>query len=250
MNGPAADVLHPPSILVSLLRKNRNMSWKSIQAIRIAVTIVAVSACLASSKTSYALPMSLTQTQFNTAAGGSAVVEDFEGFSIGVKSEPFVFANGRYSTPTFTPAVINLPVFGPTKRLLTNDAAGDLRTFDLFPTGTTLVGLDLFYIDPPDTFDIVVTGGSGILNISQTGSSLGTFLGFQDLLGISSITFLNQGQVSSTGNYSFDNIQTASGSNVPEPTSMALFGLTALGLGFAARRRRRKGNPTAADSPA
>ncbi len=215
------------------------MSWKSIRAKRVAVTIVAVAVSLASSKTSYAAPTSLTQTQFNTAAGASALVEDFEGFSVGLTSNPFVFANGRYSTPN-NPAVVNVPALGPTQRLVTNNELDDLRTFDLFPSGTTLVGMDLFYYDPLDLFHITVTGGSGILNISQDGSSLGAFLGFQDLLGIASITFSNQGLAGGgISNYSFDNIQTASGSEVPEPTSMALFGLTALGMGVMRRRKKK-----------
>ncbi|MGE0377876.1 MAG: PEP-CTERM sorting domain-containing protein [Planctomycetaceae bacterium] len=219
------------------------MSSNTIRAIRIAVAVVA---SLALSTTTHAFPVSLTQAQFNTAAGGSAVVEDFEGFMTGDQSNPFVFANGRYSTPGIA-RILDTGTFGTTKILITGNQITDLRTFDLFPVGTTLVGMDLFYISPLDLFDIMVTGGSGVLNISQTGSSLGTFLGVQDPLGITSITFSNPGQPtvpgSSVSNYSFDNIQTASGSEVPEPASVVLFGLTALGMGVVARRRRKQGNP-------
>lgn len=217
--------------------RNRTISSNSTRAIRIAVATAGFVASWGWSNTSHAFPVALTQAQFNTAAGGSAVVEDFEGFSTGIKPNPFVFVNGR-----LTEGSLNSPVvgggFGPTNTLFTQ-TIDQVRTFDLFPLGTTLVGMNLFYIQSSNLLDITVTGGSGTLNISQTGSILGTFLGFQDLLGIASITFLNQGTMFGAGNYSFDNFQTVSAASVPEPAGVVLFGLTVLGMAVAARRGRK-----------
>ncbi|MBX3440255.1 MAG: PEP-CTERM sorting domain-containing protein [Planctomycetaceae bacterium] len=45
--------------------------------------------------------------------------------------------------------------------------------------------------------------------------------------------------------FTFNSVQ-QNGSDVPEPTSMALFGLTALGMGIGARRRKRQASQEAA----
>jgi len=90
---------------------------------------------------SKAAPISLNAAQFSAAAAGSATVEDFEGFATGNTANPFVFANGRFSA--VTPRIINSGTFGPTNRLIDNASLSSTRTLDLFPAGTTLVGLDI-----------------------------------------------------------------------------------------------------------
>ena len=182
-------------------------------------------------------PLQLTSAEFAAAIGGSAVVEDFEGFTEGFKPHPLVFANGRYSNADGSQPLITTN-FGPTKELADNSLEAT-RTFDSFPADTELVGMDLNYVFLDDLFDVTVTGGSGTLNISQTGSSLGSFLGFQDPLGITSVEFLNHGHFiggpgNTFGNYTFDDIQTSAGV-IPEPTSIALL-LISLAT-FMSRRR-------------
>ena len=82
----------------------------------------------------------LDESQFDAAAGGTAVVEDFEGFATGTHSNPFVFANGRYTSPVANISTVRIIDFwGPTNRLASATGEG-VRTFDLFPAGTTLVG--------------------------------------------------------------------------------------------------------------
>ena len=193
----------------------------------------------------HAALIKINESQFNAAAGGTAVVEDFEGFATGSYADLFVFANGRYDssiTSTSPVRIFDHPSWGLTRRLLSAGIA-DVRTFDLFPSGTTLVGLDVFYINPNNTFDVIVIGGSGTLNLSgQSGVSLGTFLGFQDTLGITSIQFRNTTPFAPS-NYTFDNVRTASSSPVPEPTSLALLGMGAMTVtGYSWRRRRGRTN--------
>lgn len=195
-----------------------------------------------------AAPILLNSTQFAAAAGGSAMVEDFEGFPTGPKSNPFAFSNGRFTSDT--PSIIDIAVLGPTQRLVEETASSAPRTFDLFPDGSTLVGFDIFYLDSADVFDIMVFGGSGVLNlIGQTGTSLGTFLGFQDPLGIASISIDNRGTGSSRSNFSFDNFQTAQQQGgggtvaVPEPSSLGLAAWSLLGLAAGRYALRRKGFP-------
>ncbi|MEQ9407601.1 MAG: PEP-CTERM sorting domain-containing protein [Fuerstiella sp.] len=183
----------------------------------------------------------LDESQFNAAAGGTAVVEDFEAFGTGSYASPFVFANGRYQSSVGNSApvrILDQATWGPTRRLLSG-AITDVRTFDLFAAGTTLVGMDVFYINPDNVFDVTVVGGSGMLNLSgQTGTSLGTFLGFQDALGITSIQFRNVTPFAPS-NYSFDNVRTASIASVPEPSSLTLLAMGAITIFGCGRRRRR-----------
>jgi hypothetical protein len=186
-----------------------------------------------------AAPIVLNPAQFaGAAAGGSVVVENFEGY-LGIQPNPFTFANGRASSST-TPVV--LTGFGPTRRLSFQNI-DPLRTFDLFPTGTTLVGFDIFYISNSNAFNITVVGGSGTLSLfGQTGASLGTFLGFQDSLGISSISIVNLGTGNGFGNYSIDNFQTVALDSVPEPATLAVWSIVGLfGCGYRLRRSRPRG---------
>ncbi len=77
-------------------------------------------------------------------------------------------------------------------------------------------------------------GGSGTLNFMEAGTSIGSFLGFQDSAGISSITIEDFGDPgTSAGAYSFDNLTTA----IPEPSSYVFAATACLAIAY---RRRRK----------
>ena len=174
----------------------------------------------------------LSQSDFTNAAAGREVVEDFEGFTTGTKNNPFVFANARYSSPA-SPAVVNNANFGPTNRLISQNILQP-RTFDLFPQGTTLFGMELFYRNPPDVFDVTVVGGSGTLNFSENGATIGSFLGFHDPAGLISVTIEDLGDPGTTaGAYSFDNVATS----VPEPTTYLFLGSVCLLIAYHRRRR-------------
>jgi hypothetical protein len=98
---------------------------------------------------------------------------------------------------------------------------------DMFPTGTTFWGADFHAINTTDPFEVVVTGGSGILSVTGVGVD---FWGFVDPLEISSLTFRDTGQPDgATQNFSWDNVTTA-GAAVPTPPALTLLIPGLLGL--------------------
>lgn len=187
-------------------------------------------ALLATGGTAHAIPIQLTRTQFEalTAGNPSTQVEDFESFGTGLNPSPLQLVNGRVS---FTEASPNIQTGNCSsgKCLTANNVVGT-RVFDDFPTGTQLWGTDFAAIVPSNVFDITVVGGSGTLSLDDVVAS--DFFGFQDSLGITSVSFENTTSAAPFGGYAFDDVTTA----VPEPSTAFLL---AVGLaGLAARRRR------------
>jgi hypothetical protein len=169
--------------------------------------------------------------------------EDFEGFTpYQQRTNQFVFSNGRLSSvvsddePEFAYwlDVIPCSVFGGDgANCLTNRAtASDVRTFDLFPVGTTHWGADMEFVNSGNTIEIIVTGGSGTATFQGPTAE---FYGFSDSLGLTSIAFHNLGTLGLVANYSFDNVTTASA--VPIPAAVWLFGSALVGLGWMRRRK-------------
>ncbi|MCG6937754.1 MAG: PEP-CTERM sorting domain-containing protein [Gammaproteobacteria bacterium] len=181
-----------------------------------------------------AIPIQLTETQFSAGIDGLiTVVDDFQSYSPGIKSNPFTFANGTFTTNALHPVVLGSGFCGASsildQCLLVNDEVTDVRTFDALPARTVYWGVDMHYINPADTINVTVTGRSGVLNVQTVGSY---FYGFFDSSGLTSIVINNLGVVFTNGhgwsNYSFDNITTAS--SVPEPGILLLICTGLFGL--------------------
>ncbi|MDJ0939452.1 MAG: PEP-CTERM sorting domain-containing protein [Woeseiaceae bacterium] len=191
----------------------------------------------------HAVPIQLNETDFaNATASLSVTTEDFEGFSTGLYASPFTFSNGQMSS--VSPLITASSTFCDTGQcLLDSTAQGteEARVFSGFAADTDYWATDLRFVSPADLFDVVVTGNSGVLNLNGvslvTMANLG-FVGFYDPLGLLSISFTNLGTQGGLGNYSFDNIQTAS--EVPEPATILLLGAGLMGLSALRRRRISK----------
>lgn len=190
-----------------------------------------------------AAPIQLSVAEFidQVHGSGSGQIEGFEGdtpYRSNARPTPFVFQNGTFTPPGAVSVVgtgsaddtlLFCGVVGD--RCLTDrNQTGGVRSFSAFPEGTTHIGITLHYLNPSNPINVVITGGSGVLDITETGTS---FLGFTDPLGITSVTFENLGPLGGY-NYSFDDVITA---QVPEPSTLALFCMGLAGLIL----RRRSG---------
>ena len=209
---------------------------------------LAILAVLLSPMMASAVPIQLSEAQFGShVAGLPSQVEDFESypaaFPVADQASPFVFLNGSFTTAG-TISINGTPLFCGTagdQCLIDRNETTGIRSFFGLPAGTTHWGATLQYIDLSDLINVVVTGGSGVLDITEAGTS---FLGFYDPLGITSIAFENLGTHSggntSIGNYAFDDIITA---QVPEPSTFALFCVGLAGLILRGRSGRSGPRP-------
>ncbi len=193
-----------------------------------------------------AAPIQLDALEFATEVNGlNVIVEDFNGYTAGEKASPFVTANGTYSSDR--PAITDDGGACPHDNFCLSDfdQEGE-RIFSQLPGDATHWGATLGYFIETDLLDIVVTGNSGVLNL--TGIELGGFafgfFGVFDPLGLISISFRNNGTPLDNGtligNYSFDNVVTASAAppvTVTEPASLILLSLGLAGLAFLRRQR-------------
>jgi hypothetical protein len=160
-------------------------------------------AILVASGVARALPTQLSRTQFETLTTGNSttLVEDFESFFIGLEVSPLTLLNG---TATFTASVPNITdaitLCTSGKCMAGSGDSRGLRAFDAFPVGTQLWGTDFAAFNSTDIFDITVVGGSGTLVLDDVSPS--DFFGFQDPMGLTSVTFQNVSP-DVIGNYAF-----------------------------------------------
>lgn len=190
-----------------------------------------------------AIPTQLNEGDFATAISGlSVLTETFDTTPGSSQSSPFEILNGSFSASSTI--VIFDGAFSDTFCGQSGDVCigaaniGGDRTFSALPAGTTFWGSDVFFLGADDEFTISVVGGSGTLNVNAVSpGSLNGFFGFNDPLGITSVTFAHSGNGS---NYTFDNIVTASPAEaLPAPSAIAILGFGLLALGAAAKRRRK-----------
>ena len=202
-------------------------------------THLAVFAFLLAPIAAQAVPIQLTETQFNTETSGlTTVVEDFESFSAGTLSSPVTLANSTYTTSI------------PQIRLNANNNPGNAlfenapdpvsgRMFSNFLPNTNYFGItvnDIFANE--GLLDIIVMGGSGTLNVQATFAALNSFFGVTDPLGLTSVSFRNLGNQTTTYAWGMDNVTTAAAAvRVPEPGTLSLLGIGLIGVGVARRRR-------------
>jgi hypothetical protein len=172
-----------------------------------------------------ALPVQLNEADFHSQILGLVTVtEDFEEYTPGIKSSPFVFSNGTYNS-TANAAISDFNYFcRDGDQCLTNQGIQGEKKFDNLLAGTTYWGVYMNFINVTDPFNISVNGDSGVLSVNFTPNKQSYFLGFYDALHINSITITNYGIDGSYSNYSFDDITTAGPATpVPEPAIFLLF---------------------------
>jgi hypothetical protein len=187
------------------------------------------------SQSAQGAPVQLNAVDFaNQISGLGILVEDFEGFPLGDQPSPLTLANATYTSSR--PYIVE-DLGLPTRSLINNEPDPDTgRVFDAFATGTTMFGLDLNDLGfGDDVLRITVVGTSGTLTVEQTTGSLGDFIGFQDALGLTSVTFFNLGYGGGSYNYGFDNVTTGI---VPIPAAVWLLASGLLGIIGMGRRNK------------
>lgn len=191
--------------------------------------------------TAHALPMMVDYNDINVAT-----LEDFESFpAFDVQTGAEVYNGFTASADSGNWIIGASSTFCDTSGdqcLMNQTATNDTRTFDTFASGTNFFGLDLTAIGEQDDFQINVNGSSGLNTFVVTGSEM---LGFGDTAGLASVSVTNLGDGSGFSNYGLDDIITGTSANlsdntpsIPEPATLALFGLGLGGVGVLARRRR------------
>jgi hypothetical protein len=176
-----------------------------------------------------AVPVQIDSALFTSAiAGLNTQVEDLESEALSI-APSFTLSNASYSSNLSDSEVYaGAPFCGAAEnQCLYSRLTDGVRQFDAVPSDTAYFGLELLALQSSNTFQINVTGGSGVLSFTQSGAD---FLGFYDALGITSITFENLGSGNTSANYSFDNIVTAQLSAVPVPAAGWLFMSALVGL--------------------
>lgn len=186
----------------------------------------------------------LTQGSFNSAATTS-VLETFETFAPkDTALSSFVRSGVTYTGNAGTPFP-NVWVSSPgynnfgagvgttTSSILT--ANGDEDFTLTFSTLYTAIGFDVYFNGlGPVTVTLNTLGGSSIFTDVRNLNSIG-YYGFVSSAPIQSLRFAST--LGGRLNTGIDNISVGAASVVPEPTTLALFGVGL--LGFAAVRRRR-----------
>ena len=207
------------------------------------------------------------RADFEAASGLSGITEDFEEANLGLSgieltANPLdattndgIFSTGDIaaglslssSDATGPLVVLGDGIAGPSTRITAGDF-GDLIILSLDPP-VTAIGFDLFATtdaptgSPPvsETFGIelfdAVGGALGATSVTGVNDATATFFGvLSDRGAIGQLTFGVPGVGGIIDNITFGNAV----AQLPEPGTLALFGLGLLGLGIAVRRRARR----------
>ena len=198
------------------------------------------------------------RADFELASGLSGITEDFEEANVGVgtvegtgnpldaTTDDGVFSPGDIaaglslstSDPTDVLLVLGDGAFGPGNKIFTEDFAA-LTILSLNPA-VTAIGFDLFAGGDSATLDIAlfdaVGGALGATSVTGVNGATATFFGvISDMGAIGQLNIGVPGVTEIIDNVTFGN---AVATQLPEPGTLALFGLGLLGLGIAVRRRR------------
>ena len=196
------------------------------------------------------------RADFELASGLSGITEDFEEANVAVggfagTSNPLdattndgVFSPGDIaaglslssSDPTNPLIVLGDGILGPSNKIFA-ESFDVLNIISLNPP-VTAVGFDLLTSRGSATLDIAlfdaVGGALGATSVTSVNDATATFFGvISDRGAIGSLTFGVPGVGEIIDNITFGNAI----AQLPEPASLALFGLSLLGLGVAIRRR-------------
>jgi hypothetical protein len=212
------------------------------------IGFIAVVSSLVLSASSFASVIYSDSTSFN-AVLGTTVVDDYENNSYTFVQNNAAMTNVLGETSYTSTGFGNhniVAIVGSTNHLY---CAGCNGSFLLDFTSTSVsgangvfgVGFDFFNAGNPSYFAMVTYGDNSTedLALPNAFSSGLQFWGITSALEISSIHFgLINGGITQNGSFGIDNLTIGNpGTNVPEPTSVLLFGLGLLGL-CAARKRK------------
>jgi hypothetical protein len=199
-----------------------------------------------------ATPLQIGESAFqDNYSNAHLVSENFEAYSEGLQTSPFVMTNGTYIGTGSVDAAPWCTFAGADKCLDTQMTDG---TFQALPAGTTMWTARVIFSSGPQTVLATVVGNSGILQVdieSDGGATDGEFLGFYDAQGLQSVSFHIVPNGNGVMNYGFDNVTTSAstplggGGTAAEPAPTLSEGVAALlaaamsvvGV-FAVRRRR------------
>ena len=198
------------------------------------------------------------RADFELASGLSGINEDFEeaivspgggqGTSnpLDATTDDGVFSPGDIaaglsissSDPTSPVTVLGDGAVGPSNKIFRHGSGG-LIVLSLNPA-VTAIGFDLFAGGDSATLDIAlfdaVGGALGATSVTGVNGATATFFGvISDMGAIGQLTIGVPGVTEIIDNVTFGN---AVATQLPEPGTLALFGLGLLGLGIAVRRRR------------
>ncbi len=209
--------------------------------------------------------ISLTLETFDTTADSGVVDHTIDPISTASGVDIFVAApvSGPAATIDLFTAGVTTVFNGSTKAVQWRGPSQGAVTFDFMSTVVSPVnafGIQIWDIgnDPgaglfgpaPTTLTLVTSNGA-IISHTFPAIGPGTGVGFMSYVGIIDRTMSFVSATISSDNFTdelqFDDLRFGAvpstpppGGMVPEPTSLALFGLTALGMALGARRKKRK----------
>lgn len=216
-------------------------------AIAAAIAALAITGTASATTIDYASTMDADGVQTTTVAGATTI--DFNDGSCGYSScsGNYAILNGSASSHNAAPATGSGTVDSTDYLSVPNDLSQNPQsaTFDL---GTTANYFGLLWgsIDSYNTIDFLLDGtsvasfiGSDITtpnaaNGDQASPTTNTYVNFYDLPTFDEVTLASTSYAFESDNHAY---ATIGSSDVPEPGNLALFGLAAIGL-FAAFRRR------------
>lgn len=214
----------------------------------ILIGFIAVVSSLVLSASSFASVIYSDSTSFN-AALGTTVVDDYENDSYSFWQNNATMTNVLGETSYSTTGFLNHNLVWESTGGNHMFCAGCNGSFLLDFTSTSVsgangvfgVGFDFFNAGNPSYFALVTYGDNSTEDFTLPNAFNPNlqFWGITSSLEISSIHFgLANGGTTQVGSFGMDNLTIGNpGTNVPEPTSVLLFGLGLLGL-CAARRRK------------